>query len=110
MVVGKGFPNMDLLSEKRWSAAREECSILPEMLSNRYQKKEGNLVEPLKKPIYREQKLIPTLSCQACSKQFRLWGLAWIIYIASIILILWAIWLFVAILLPISQYTYCINP
>ena len=38
----------------------EECCILPEVLSNRYQKKDGNLVEPLKKPIYREQKLIPT--------------------------------------------------
>ena len=63
--IGKGFHNMELLPEETTlnplTTCFGECAILPEVLSNRYQKKDGNLVEPLKKPVYKQQKFIPTL-------------------------------------------------
>ena len=36
-------------------------------------------------------KITPTRSCQVCSKQFCLWDLALIIYVVSIIHMVWAI-------------------
>ena len=50
--------------------------------------------------------LIPTRSCQINSKQISLIDLTWHIYIICIIGIAWAIWFFVAIVLPVlSGYT-----
>ena len=48
----------------------------------------------------RAMAVIPARSCQAYSKQFCLWDLALIIYIVSIIQMVWAICFFVAIVLP----------
>ena len=41
--------------------------------------------------VYNLLTVIPTRSCQVCSKQFCLWDLALIIYIVSIIQMVWAV-------------------
>ena len=70
------------------------------MLSNRYQKGWAKFKKPWYYWVFRPSVIIPTRSCQVYSKQFCLWDLALIIYIASIIQVVWAIWFFVAIVLP----------
>ena len=53
--------------------------------------KEGHKTgEALRRTSSRLLKLTPTRSCQAYSKQFCLWDLALIIYIVSIIQMVWA--------------------
>ena len=60
-------------------------------LSNRYQERGEKPCKPCATTGFWFQKLIPTRYCSVCSKRFCLWDLALIIYIVSIIQIVWAI-------------------
>ncbi len=64
---------------------------LKRIVSNQYHKAKRKVKNPIFMRVYAILTVIPTRSCQVCSKQFCLWDLALIIYVVSIIHMVWAI-------------------
>ena len=85
------------------------CDYSPEstgqtqIVSTQYQKP----LRQTQKPVFMRgctlSSVIPTRSCQKFSKQICLWDLAQSIGILFIIQIVWAIWIFVAMVLPANM-------